>query len=130
MSWFRTNASYARELEALRAQNARAAFDRVHYAEDTRQATVERHRREADERRRMEGLEAEAKAEEERAIGLRNEASKRAYEDANARRLHEQQQPQALARAARSAERRRQLGYPEPSAPTLEEYEAIISERR
>jgi hypothetical protein len=105
---------------------SRIAFD----SQNSRQETVERHRREADERRRMEALEAEAQAEEERAIGLRNEAMQRAYEDANARRLYEQQQPQERARAAREAERRRQLGNPEPSAPTAEEYYAIMSQRR
>jgi len=96
----------------------------------SREATVERHRREADERRNMEALESAAQAEEERSAGLRNEAMQRAYEDANARRLYEQQQPQERARAAREAERRRQLGNPEPSAPTAEEYYAIMSQRR
>jgi hypothetical protein len=123
MSWF---GSTNPELEAMKAHNARLEFDATHYRDDSRQETVERHKREADERRNMAALEAAAKAEEEHRMGLIANGRLRAWAAAQATRLIEQSHPQEKARAAREAERRKALGYPEPSAPTPEEYDAIV----
>ena len=106
MSWF---GSTNPELEALKAHNARLAFDATHYRDDSRQATVERHRREADERRKAEGEELWALAYEEQAKGLRNQAEQRARTDAEALQTRQGSQPQAAARAARAAQAPRQV---------------------
>ena len=74
-----------------------------------REETVERHRREADERRNAEAEELWALAYEEQSKGLRNQAEQRARADAEALRTRQGSQPQALARAARAAQAPRQI---------------------